>query len=103
MGRLRHRRPLCHAVERPLLSLSQYPHARRGRDRCPRVGVGGLGRLEVRRLRGRDRVTYNAFAPEVVYWDGSFYMYQSSDGQGHYVLKSEIRLVLLRRRRATSA
>lgn len=37
----------------------------------------------------RDRVTYNAFAPEVVYWDGSFYMYQSSDGQGHYVLKSD--------------
>lgn len=37
----------------------------------------------------RDRVTYNAFAPEVVYWNGSFYMYQSSDGQGHYVLKSD--------------
>ncbi len=37
----------------------------------------------------RDLVTYNAFAPEVVYWDGSFYMYQSANGQGHYVLKSD--------------
>lgn len=29
------------------------------------------------------------FAPEVVYWNGSFYMYTSPSGQGHYVLKSD--------------
>ena len=29
------------------------------------------------------------FAPEVVYWNGSFYMYTSPHGRGHYVLKSE--------------
>ncbi|MDD4518053.1 MAG: family 43 glycosylhydrolase, partial [Limnochordia bacterium] len=34
-------------------------------------------------------VTKNAFAPEVVYWNGFFYMYTSPDGQGHYVLKSD--------------
>ncbi len=29
------------------------------------------------------------FAPEVVYWNGAFYMYTSPSGSGHYVLKSE--------------
>lgn len=29
------------------------------------------------------------FAPEVVYHNGSFYMYTSPSGQGHYVLKSD--------------
>ena len=29
------------------------------------------------------------FAPEVVYWNGSFYLYTSPSGFGHYVLKSE--------------
>ncbi len=29
------------------------------------------------------------FAPEVVYWNGAFYMYTSPHGLGHYVLKSE--------------
>lgn len=29
------------------------------------------------------------FAPEVVYWNGTFYMYTSPHGLGHYVLKSE--------------
>ncbi len=29
------------------------------------------------------------FAPEVVYWNGLFYMYTSPHGLGHYVLKSE--------------
>ncbi len=28
------------------------------------------------------------FAPEVVYWNGAFYMYTSPHGRGHYVLKS---------------
>ncbi len=31
----------------------------------------------------------NAYAPEVVYYNGYFYMYTSPDGQGHYVLRSE--------------
>lgn len=29
------------------------------------------------------------FAPEVVYWDGAFYMYTSPHGFGHYVLRSD--------------
>ncbi|MDD3818277.1 MAG: glycoside hydrolase family 43 protein [Actinomycetota bacterium] len=29
------------------------------------------------------------FAPEVVYWNGVFYMYTSPNGMGHYVLKSK--------------
>ena len=29
------------------------------------------------------------FAPEVVYWNGAFYMYTSPHGLGHYVLKSD--------------
>lgn len=29
------------------------------------------------------------FAPEVVYWNGTFYMYTSPHGFGHYVLKSD--------------
>ncbi|MCI8361265.1 MAG: family 43 glycosylhydrolase [Clostridiales bacterium] len=34
-------------------------------------------------------VLRNAYAPEVVYYNGNFYMYTSPDGQGHYVLQSE--------------
>ena len=29
------------------------------------------------------------FAPEIVYWNGAFYMYTSPHGFGHYVLKSD--------------
>lgn len=29
------------------------------------------------------------FAPEVVYWNGAFYLYTSPHGRGHYVLKSD--------------
>lgn len=32
--------------------------------------------------------TKAAYAPEVVYWNGSFYMYTSPGGNGHYVYKS---------------
>ena len=31
----------------------------------------------------------NAYAPEVVYYNGYFYMYTSPNGRGHYVLRSE--------------
>ncbi len=34
-------------------------------------------------------VLLNAYAPEVVYYNGSFYMYTSPNGQGHYVLRSD--------------
>jgi hypothetical protein len=30
-----------------------------------------------------------AWAPEVVYWNGMFYMYASPDGRGHYMLTSD--------------
>lgn len=36
--------------------------------------------------KGRD--VYFAYAPEVVYWRGSFYMITSPQGHGHYILKS---------------
>jgi len=35
-----------------------------------------------------DPSTKAAYAPEVVYWNGSFYMYTSPGGNGHYVYKS---------------
>ncbi|KIL39517.1 glycoside hydrolase [Gordoniibacillus kamchatkensis] len=34
-------------------------------------------------------VSEGAYAPEVVYWNGSFYMYTSPAGRGHYVLQSD--------------
>lgn len=35
-----------------------------------------------------DPTVKNAYAPEVVYWNGVFYMYASPQGNGHYVLTS---------------
>ncbi|HEY6914165.1 MAG TPA: family 43 glycosylhydrolase, partial [Paludibacter sp.] len=35
-----------------------------------------------------DPITKSAYAPEVVYWNGTFYMYTSPAGGGHYVLSS---------------
>ncbi|MFB9330873.1 carbohydrate-binding protein [Paenibacillus aurantiacus] len=40
-------------------------------------------------LAATDPVTKAAYAPEVVYWNGYFYMYTSPAGNGHYVLRSE--------------
>ncbi|MBQ3156584.1 MAG: family 43 glycosylhydrolase [Clostridia bacterium] len=37
--------------------------------------------------QGRD--VYFAYAPEVIYWRGSFYMITSPNGRGHYILKSD--------------
>lgn len=34
-------------------------------------------------------LTEGAYAPEVIYWNGYFYMYTSPAGKGHYVLRSE--------------
>lgn len=36
-----------------------------------------------------DERTASAYAPEVVYWNGTFYMYTSPAGNGHYVLSSK--------------
>jgi beta-xylosidase len=36
-----------------------------------------------------DRITIGAFAPEVFYYNGYFYMYTSPEGKGHYVLRSK--------------
>lgn len=36
-----------------------------------------------------DAITTGAYAPEVFYWNGSFYLYTSPAGQGHYVLQSD--------------
>ncbi len=35
-----------------------------------------------------EAITKTAYAPEVVYWNGTFYMYTSPGGNGHYVLTS---------------
>ncbi len=35
-----------------------------------------------------DPITRGAYAPEVVYWNGMFYMYTSPAGDGHFVLAS---------------
>ncbi len=35
-----------------------------------------------------DECTYTAYAPEVIYKDGYFYMCESKRGQGHYILRS---------------
>lgn len=39
-------------------------------------------------LCSTDSITTTAYAPEVVYWNGTFYMYTSPNGGGHYVLTS---------------
>lgn len=36
----------------------------------------------------KEPTTKAAYAPEVVYWNGDFYMYTSPGGNGHYVYKS---------------
>jgi hypothetical protein len=36
-----------------------------------------------------DPITRTAYAPEVIYWNGTFYMYTSPGGGGHYVLSSD--------------
>jgi hypothetical protein len=40
-------------------------------------------------LCATEALTMSAYAPEVVYYNGSFYMYTSPAGNGHYVLESE--------------
>lgn len=44
---------------------------------------------EYRGLVTTELVTKAAYAPEVIYWNGQFYMYTSPAGRGHYVLKSD--------------
>lgn len=36
-----------------------------------------------------DQTTYDAYAPEVIYWNGLFYMCTSPRGGGHYMLTSD--------------
>jgi xylan 1,4-beta-xylosidase len=37
----------------------------------------------------KEPISEGAYAPEVVYWNGLFYMYTSPAGKGHYVLQSD--------------
>ncbi len=39
-------------------------------------------------LSSTDPITKGAYAPEVFYWNGTFYMYTSPAGNGHYVLSA---------------
>ncbi|WJH32679.1 glycoside hydrolase family 43 protein [Paenibacillus sp. CC-CFT747] len=59
-----------------------------------RVGVkawssGDLVNWRYEGLVTEDPVSTGAYAPEVVYWNGLFYMYTSPAGKGHYVLQSD--------------
>ena len=36
-----------------------------------------------------DETSHGAYAPEVIYYDGYFYLCQSRAGQGHYIYRSE--------------
>lgn len=40
-------------------------------------------------IKGGELYGLVPYAPEVVYWNGFFYMYTSPSGKGHYILKSE--------------
>ncbi|MEN8155608.1 MAG: family 43 glycosylhydrolase [Bacteroidota bacterium] len=40
-------------------------------------------------LCSTDPISESAFAPEVYYWNGMFYMYTSPAGRGHYALSSD--------------
>lgn len=40
-------------------------------------------------LCATDEITHGAYAPEVIYWGGKFYMYTSPAGNGHYILKAD--------------
>lgn len=44
---------------------------------------------EFETICAKESVTMTAYAPEVVYYNGYFYMYTSPAGNGHYVLRSE--------------
>ncbi len=43
-----------------------------------------------------NRDVYFAYAPEVIYWRGDFYMITSPGGNGHYILKSDSPLGIFR-------
>jgi len=38
---------------------------------------------------GTDSLCYNAYAPEIIYYKGWFYMCESPNGTGHYIFKSK--------------
>ncbi len=40
-------------------------------------------------VRESEKTVHGAYAPEVVYYDGYFYLCQSRAGQGHYIYRSE--------------
>ena len=109
--------PLCAAAEEyvnPMTVDGQYPPISSGADD---YGIGdpfvmrwnGMYYMypsscesQVRVYTSRDLVNweyqgyctksnsvYFAYAPEVIYWRGSFYMITSPEGKGHYILKSD--------------
>lgn len=44
---------------------------------------------EYKGICANEQLTKTAYAPEVTYYNGAFYMYTSPGGNGHYVLKSD--------------
>lgn len=47
-----------------------------------------LGEFPLTGRDGTQTAHHTAYAPEVYYWNGDFYMYTSPDGRGHYIYKS---------------
>lgn len=47
-----------------------------------------LGEFPLTRKDGTTTGLTTAYAPEVIYWNGDFYMYSSPEGAGHYIFKS---------------
>lgn len=47
-----------------------------------------LGEYPLTQADGSTTGLHTAYAPEVIYWNGDFYMYSSPDGKGHYIFKS---------------
>ncbi|GIP13693.1 hypothetical protein J1TS5_58630 [Paenibacillus macerans] len=53
-------------------------------------GSADLLKWKYEGLCTEDPITTAAYAPEVRYWNGKFYMYTSPAGKGHYVLESNL-------------
>lgn len=66
-----------------------YLYASSSEDRVRVFTSRDLVNWEYQGYCTENRDVYFAYAPEVVYWHGSFYMITSPQGNGHYILKSD--------------
>ena len=73
-----------------------YLYASSCEDRVRVFTSRNLVHWEFRGWCTENRDVYFAYAPEVVYWRGDFYMITSPGGGGHYILKSDSPLGVFR-------